>query len=270
MLMAGPFFAFAQSAFDKKEALLVQADTLLNREDYEGALVLYNKVIGKSKLVSDEDYLVFYKRAFCYYGLGKFESALKDVNHYIQKVPNEQAKLLRAYINQELGNLEAQLQDLNEFIVASPGNPELLRWRASVLMDSERYAEARKDIKLLLQHEATPELKVYLGLTYYYLDNQDSALIIFDEVIAATPEFSQPYLYAASLSLEQEAYVLALQYCNGGLKVDGTDLTLLFYKGIALVELENIEEGCRCLTKAFAGGMDDAADYLKGYCYGVE
>jgi len=270
LLMAAPFFVSAQSTANKNETLLAQADTLLGRQDYAGALVLYDKIIEKTKFVSDEDYLVLYKRAFCYYGLGKFENALKDVNHYVQKVLNEQAKLLRAYINQELGNHEAQLADLNEFIAASPGNPDLLRWRASVFMESERYAEAQKDIRRLLAYQPSPDLKAYLGLAYYYQNNQDSALIIFDEVIAANPDYLQTYLYAASLALEEEAYDLALQYCKGGLKVDGSDLTLLFYKGIALVEIENTDEGCRCLKKAFAGGMDDAADYLKSYCYGVE
>lgn len=269
-LMASPFFVSAQSTPNKNESILVQADTLLGRQDYAGALALYDKIIEKSKLVSDEDYQVLYKRAFCYYGLGKFDNALKDVNQYLQRVPDEQGKLLRAYINQELGNLEAQLEDLNEFIDANPGNPDLLRWRASVLMEFERYAEAQKDIRLLLKYQTSPELKAYLGLTYYYQNNPDSALIIFDEVIAANPDYLQTYLYAASLALEEGAYDLALQYINAGLKFDGTNLTLLFYKGIALVENEKIEEGCRCLTKAFSEGMDDAGDYLKSYCYGVE
>ena len=37
-----------------------------------------------------------------------------------------------------------------------------------------------------------------------------------------------------------------------------------------MLELKNDKEGCSCLTKAFAAGEDDAAGYLKEYCYGVE
>lgn len=270
LMMTSPFLVCAQVNSGKNAALLVQADTLMGRQDYEGALSIFNKVLAKSKLVSDDDYKVLYKRAFCYYSLTKFEDALKDVNQYLQKVPDEQAKLLRAYINQELGNFDAQLADLNEFIAGNPGNPDLLRWRASVLMESERYAEAEKDIRLLLQVQPGPELKAYLGLIYYYQNNPDSALTIFDEVIAENPEYPQTYLYSTSLALEEEAYDLALQYVNKGLALDPGNLSLLFYKGIALVEKENLNEGCRCLTKAFAGGVDDASDYLKGYCYGVE
>lgn len=260
----------AQQGKDKNDATMAQADTLLGRQDYAGALTIYNKIIEKSKPVSEEEFSVYYKRAFCYYGLEQFDQALKDINYYIQKKPDDQAKLLRAYINQELGNYEDQLKDINEFISAHPGNMELLQWRASVLMEMERYKEAKNDIQEILKYQDSPELKSYLGLTYYYLNDADSAIMIFDEVIAKEPDIIQTYLYAASLSLEQDAYPLALQYIEQGLKKDPTNNTLLFYKGIALVESDKVAEGCRCLSKVFAAGFDDAGDYLKSYCYGAD
>jgi tetratricopeptide (TPR) repeat protein len=270
LVLISPVFLAAQADKSKNGASMAQADTLLAREDFAGALAIYNKIIDKSKTLSDEEFSAYYKRAFCYYGLEQFDQALKDINHYIQKKPEDQAKLLRAYINQELGNYEDQLKDLNEFITAHPENLELLQWRASVLMEMENYKDAQKDIRQLLKYQNSPELKSYLGLTYYYLNDPDSALMIFDEVIAIDPNHMQTYLYATSLSLEQEAYELALRYVEQGLKKDPTNNTLLFYKGIALVETDKVTEGCRCLTKVFAAGFDDAGDYLKSYCYGVD
>jgi len=269
-LIGCSFNLSAQSDQKKNETLLVQADTLLGREDFAGALSLYSKVVEKSKFQSTDEYRVLYKRAYCYYSLGEYENALADINRYIDKVPDEQAKLMRAYINQELEDYDGQLKDLNEFITSNPGNPEMLRWRASVLMEMERYNDARKDLRLLLQYQESPELKAYLGLSYYYQDDPDSAIVIFDQVIASNPQFTEAYLYASSLSLEQEAYDLALDYADRGLAVDPKNPTLIFYKGIALVEKEKTNEGCKCLTEAFKSGMDDAADYLKNYCYGVE
>ena len=38
-------------------------------------------------------------------------------------------------------------------------------------------------------------------------------------------------------------------------------------KGVALVELEKLDEGCRCLNKSFYSGYDEADGYLKEYCY---
>jgi tetratricopeptide (TPR) repeat protein len=270
LMLISPVFLAAQSDKSKNADIMAQADTLLGKEDYTGALALYNKILEKSKTVSDEDFTVFYKRAFCYYGLEQFDQALKDINQYIQKKPDDQAKLLRAYINQELGNYDDQLKDINEFITAHPDNLELLQWRASVLMEMENYKDAQTDIKKILKYQDSPELKSYLGLTYYYLNDADSALTIFDEVIALEPNHIQTYLYAASLALEQDAFELALRYVEQGLKKDPTNNTLLFYKGIALVETDKVTEGCRCLTKVFAAGFDDAGDYLKSYCYGVD
>ena len=270
LIIMSPVFVIAQAGKEKNETLMAKADTLMAKEDFAGALALYNKIIEQSKTVSDADYSVYYKRAFCFYGLERFDQALTDINQFIQKKPDDQAKLLRAYINQELGNFEDQLKDVNEFVNAHPENLELLQWRASVYMEMEKYKEAQTDIRKILKHQDSPELKAYLGLTYYYLNDADSALTIFDEVIAKSPDNIQTYLYAASLSLEQDAYALALQYIDKGLKKDPTNNTLLFYKGIALVESDKVTEGCRCLSKVFAAGFDDAGDYLKSYCYGVD
>jgi tetratricopeptide (TPR) repeat protein len=255
------FLTVAQSA---KE---VEADTLISRQDYAGALVIYNKIIETTKPDTEEEYQLYYKRAVCHYGLENFDDALKDINKVIEKYPQPQAKLLRAYVYQELENYEEQLKDLDELVSLNPDGSELLQWRASVLMEMGKYKEAQKDIRKVLSYQSSPELKSYLGLSYYYQDNADSALIIFDEVIREAPRMLQSYLYAASLCLDEDANELALTYVNKGLQVEPSNLTLLFYKGIALVGTGQEKEGCRCLTKAFEGGVDDVADYLKEYCY---
>ena len=268
MLMS-PVFAYTQSGEDRR-VQEVKADTLLNNQDYSGALELYNTLIEKLKPSTEEEYRLYYKRAVCYYGLKEFDKALTDVNVYIEKYPQEQAKLLRAYIHQELGNYEDQLTDITELLTNDPENPELLQWRASVYMEWEKYAEAQKDIRKLLSFQSSPQLKSYLGLSYYYQSNADSALMLFDEAIAEDPRFVQTYLYAASLCMDEEVYDLALSYIQKGLQVEPSNITLIFYKGITLIEAGQAPEGCRCLTKAFNSGMDEVADYLKEYCYSAE
>lgn len=264
-MVMSSFFSYAQPSAQE-----IEADTLVSQQNYEAALALYNKIIDKTRPDTEEEYQLYYKRAVCYYGLQNFEEALKDINMVIEKYPQPQAKLLRAYIYQELENYEAQLADLNELLSLNPDNPEMIQWRASVLMESGKYDEAQKDIRKLLRYQSSPDLKSYLGLTYYYQSNPDSALIIFDEIIKEDPNFVQPYLYAASLCLDEEAYELALTYINKGLHAAPANPTFLFYKGIALVETDQEKEGCRCLTKAFKAGIDDVADYLKQYCYGAD
>jgi tetratricopeptide (TPR) repeat protein len=261
----------AQAQFSKKvDERVVEADTLMERQDFAGALALYTKVIESSRMATPQELHVLYKRAYCYYSLERFEDALSDINRYIENTNDLQAVLLRAYVYQELGRTEDQLKDINELAQNSPDNLDILRWRASVLMDAEKYKEARADIQKIMMIDQSPDIVGFLGLTYYYDNDPDSALMYFDRVLAAHPDHMQTYVYASSLALEQESFPLALNYINKGLQQDPAHGTLIFYKGIALVESEKTDEGCRCLAKAFAAGTDDAGDYLKQYCYGVD
>jgi hypothetical protein len=189
MLMSS-FFVAGQTGANANAAMEVYADTLLGRADYKGALELYDKLIESSKPSSTEQYQLLYKRAVCYYGLQNFETALKEINVVIEKYPEAQSKLLRAYIYQELGNYDAQLADLNDLLSENPDNLELIQWRVSVLMEAGKYEEAQKDIRKLLSFQSSPELKSYLGLSYYYQGDPDSAMIIFDEVLKEDPGFT--------------------------------------------------------------------------------
>jgi tetratricopeptide (TPR) repeat protein len=265
LLVMSSFFSLAQGRSTEAEA-----DTLAGRQEYARALDLYNKILEKSTPKTADEYQIYYKRAICYYGLEKFPEALNDINTLIDKYPQPQAKLLRAYINQELEHYDDVLKDINELMVINPDSPEMIQWRMSILMETGKYKEAQADIRKLLAYQPSSQLKSYLGLSYYYLSNSDSALIIFDEIIKEDPEFKESYLYATSLCLDEEAYELALSYVNEALKRDPSNSTLLFYKGIALVKTDKEKEGCRCLTKAFDAGIDDVGEYLKAYCYGSD
>ncbi len=268
VLVASPFFMFGQSKQSAHDALEIKADTLLNQQDYEGAVKLYSSLVKKSKLKRESDFTFLYKRAYCFYSLQQYDEALADLNRYLKNIPNDQARILRLYTNQSLGDVDAQLEDLNILLQKNPERGELLQWRLSLLMDSEKYKEAQHDIRNLLSTQDDQELQAYLGLTHYYLENIDSAFAIFDQLVEQQPTYIQTYLFAGSISLEEEEYDASLYYINKGLRVEPDNATLLFYKGIALVEKEDLIEGCRCLNKAFSKGMDDAGEYLDEYCYG--
>jgi tetratricopeptide (TPR) repeat protein len=214
---------------------------------------------------------VYYKRAYAYFNLEKYDNALQDINSYLKKNQTDlQAVLLRANVYVQRSQWANAIGDINTLMAANP-NPELLRWRASVALQGGEYHRAQRDIEELLLHEEDAELQSYLGLCYYYQNKQDSALQVFNTVIQKHPQLIETYIYAGSLCLEAGEYEQALFYINKGLAVSPTNETLLYYKGAALVENpKTVDEGCRCLMKAFTSGMDDAAEYLKEYCFGTE
>ena len=248
-----------------------EGDTLLDRQDFEGAIARYTKVIKTTKLKDREAFGCVYKRAVAYYSIGNFENALADLEIFVPAYPQvPQAKLLRALVYKGLGDTEKQLQDLNEALAYQQDNPGLLKWRASLYLDIGEYALARNDAEQARQLQDDAEVELYLGFAWYYLDQPEEAIACINKAIELDATYLPAYLYGGTFSLEQEQFDKALQYLNLALRLDPKNLTATMYKGIALVELEKTEEGCRCLRKAYYAGEDAAGDYLKEYCYGIE
>jgi len=266
--------AIAVSGFSqdpKWAAWETEADTLMSREDFTGATKLYTKVVEASKLKDKTSYRALYKRAVAYYSSGDFQNAILDMNRFIPEFPESyQARILRALAYRESGDVDNQLKDVESALELSNGEPQILKWRAGLLMEKGEFKQAKEDLLLVRQFQDDPEVEMNLAFAYYSLDNPDSAILAINKSIELDATFAPAYLYGGSFSLEQENFELAIKYLNVALKLDPENATALFYKGVALVELKREEEGCRCLTKAFMSGQDDAADYLKQYCYDID
>jgi tetratricopeptide (TPR) repeat protein len=266
--------AIAQSGFSqnpKWAAWETEGDTLMGQQKFKEAAKLYTKVIDASRLKDKASYRPLYKRAVAYYSDSDFQKAIKDMDRFIPEFPeNYQAHVLRALAYRELGDVDNQLKDIEVALELTGGEPQIMKWRASLLMDKGEYKAAKDDLLIVKQFQDDPEVEMNLAFAYYSLDKPDSAMLAINSSIELDGTFGAAYLYGGSFSLEQENYELALKYLTVALKLDPENVTALFYKGIALVELKKEEEGCRCLSKAFMAGQDDAADYLKQYCYGIE
>jgi tetratricopeptide (TPR) repeat protein len=261
--------AHAQS--EQWKALEVEADTLMSRENYEGALLKYDQIIKATGLKDADTYFIYYKRGVCLYSLQRYEEALQDVEQFIKLQPDfHQAKLLKAFLGREMGDTQIQITSLTDLLQQDPKNLDLLKWRATTFVDAGMYAESRRDTKAAQNIHDDAELEGYMGISYYYESKSDSALMYFDKAIALDRSYLTSYLYAGSLCLDEEAYDLSLIYLNKGLQIDPTNVSLQFYKGIALVEKGDLIPGCRLLAKAFNSGIDDAGDYLKDFCYKME
>jgi len=272
-----PFFLFAlvvcsaSAQNEKWEKWETEADTLSTHGQHGEAIKLYTKVIDASGLKDGAGYSALYKRAIAYYSIGDFGHALADLDRFIKSYSTfPQARLLRALVHKELGNTEQQLVDLAEALRTQPGNPALLKWRASIYIDGDHFELAKKDALLVRLLADDAENEMYLGVAYYNLGDIDSAFVSMNKSMELEPTFLPPYLYAGTFGLEQEQFDVALSYLDLALMLDPGNTSALLYKGIALTGSKRMEEGCRCLRKAFYSGMDEASDYLTEYCIGTE
>ncbi|MCU0369097.1 MAG: tetratricopeptide repeat protein [Cyclobacteriaceae bacterium] len=264
-------FSSAVAQTPKWKSLEVEADTLLNRQDYLGAIKLYTKVIKASKLQERDDYAAVYKRGLSYYSSANFTKAIEDMNVFIPKFPDSfQGHVLRALSYRELDDTENQLSDVEEAFRISRGDAQIMRWRASLYLELSKYQEVINDLTILKLVQDDSEIESNLAFAYYSLGKPDSAFMALNKSIELEPTYLPAYLYGGSFALQESDFELALKYLNIALRLEPDNYTAWFYKGIALIELKQEDKGCSCLQKAFYGGVDDAGDYLKQYCFGEE
>jgi tetratricopeptide (TPR) repeat protein len=249
-----------------------QGDTLMGQQQYAEATKVFTRIIDGTKLSERSDYNALYKRAICqYYTEGQHDLALADVDKFIKEFPHiPQSHILRALIYRIKEDADKQLEDLNIALDLQPANPGLFKWRAGLLLDKEEYEKARSDAKMAILFQDDPEAEAYLAFAQFNLKNPDSALLAINKAIELDYSYVPAYLYGGSFCLQSNEYELALKYLNLGMRVDPENAALLFYKGVALVELEKIDQACSCLNKAFYMGYDDASGYIEEYCYKVE
>jgi tetratricopeptide (TPR) repeat protein len=246
-----------------------KGDTLYVHEDYKGAIKLYTKAISKSKLKDKEEYRMFYKRAVCYFSTEEYALALKDIETFSGAYPGvPQSSLLKAFIYREIENDDLQLENLSAAMENQEPGPDLLKWRGLLYLQKSEFEKAKSDLQLARDLKDDPEVETYLGLCFYNLQKKDSALSCFNRSVELDATFMAAYLYAGSLTLEDGDYDLCLKYLNLALRLDPSNKEALYYKGVALIEMEKVTEGCSCLNRAFYAGMDDAGDYLEEYCFG--
>lgn len=245
-----------------------EADTLVAQEQYAAAIKLYSKAIKSSKLKDKEDYSLLYKKAVCNYSISNFQEALQDVNAFIVEYPSSfQAYILKAFVYREIDEVDNQLLAIDSAIKLRPGNPDLIKWRSVLNLDKEEYHKVKEDLSFVKAIQDDAEVEMYLGFAYYNLGSVDSAFMSLNKAIEFEPTYLPAYLYGGSFSLQEDNNELALKYLDVATRLDPNNTTIQFYRGIALLELDRVDEGCSLLAKAFYAGEDDAGDYLAERCY---
>src|SRR5258708_2078936 len=270
LLLTCAGFVSAQDEQTRWSQWEAEADTLMNHQDFAGAAKLYTKIVDDSKLKGKSNYKLLYKRAVSYYSAEDFDHALADVNLFITEFPESpQPRLLRALINRQKSDDASQLIDLQKAIELGNTNPQLLFWRGTLLAANGENESAKKDLLTVQKINDDAEVETMLGTVYRALGKTDSAFVCLNKAIVLDVNYTASYIYAGSFCVEDEKYDLAVKYLNLALRVESENISALFYKGIALLKQEKLDEACRCLRKALDSDEDDAADYLKEFCFDV-
>lgn len=251
-----------------------EAQELMQQENFSGALDVYSRIISMTGLEREEDHQALYRRAICYYYLGKNEEALMDIDRFMPHNPGSSTPyVLRSFLHRNLGNSTKVLDDLNQVLSMNTGEQDsvdILRFRSTALLSLQRYAESVSDMKFAMKEREDPEGLSVLAFAYFNLGQTDNAIIAVNRSVELDFSYMPAYLYAASFLLDAGDNRKALVYARLGTMADETADAAWFYAGLALVNMDDPDQGCKYLNKAFYLGNDDAGYYLTQYCFPTE
>lgn len=267
--------ASAQRPADSQLAKMQrEAQELMQQENFSGALEIYSRIIELTGLEREEDQQVLYRRAICYYYLGKNEEALKDIDGFMPHNPGSSTPyILRSFLHRNLGNSSNVLDDLNQALTMNTGEQDsvdLMRFRSTALLSLQRYKESVEDMKFAMKDREDPEGFSVLAFAHFNLGEIEKAISSVNRAIELDFSFMPSYLYAASFLLDAGENQKALVYARLGTMADDTSDAAWFYAGLALVNMDDPDKGCKYLNKAFYLGNENAVYYLTQYCFPAE
>jgi tetratricopeptide (TPR) repeat protein len=251
-----------------------EAQELMQQEKFSEALVVYDRIVALTGLKTGEDHQILYRRSICKYYLGKFEEALMDIDSFMPFNPGSSTPyVLRSFLHRNLGNGEKVVSDLNQALSMNTGEQDsvdLMRFRSTALLSLKRYKESVEDMKIAMKERTDPEGLSVLAFSYFNLGETENAINSVNRSIELDFSYLPAYLYAASFLLDAGENQKALIYARLGTMADDTSDAAWFYAGLALVNMDDPDRGCKYLNKAFYLGNDDAGYYLSQHCYPTE
>lgn len=248
-----------------------EAQTLMQEEKFSEAAAIFTKIINATGLEREDDHLALFRRAICYYYIGNFELSLSDINAFLPHNPGRSTPyVLRSFLYRSLGDSEAVIKDLNQALTMNTGeqdSSQLLRLRSTALLETRKYQEAIADIRSSMIAGEDPEGLGILAFAYFQLNEPDKGLEYVRRSIELDHTYLPVYLYAASFLLQIGRPEEAALYARLAIMADDNSSDAWFYLGASLISLDQIDSGCKCISKAFYSGNENATGYLTQFCY---
>ena len=210
---------------DNIDKLIERGDALLAQEQYESAIVLYNKVIKTEGATSE----LLERRGLCYYGFGDSDRAFSDLNQAVEIAPendnalfnrgliymyeNRPAEALRdieaaikicgfdleyllhcALLNIDLKRYEKAVLVCQEILKPEPENITALEYQAAAYNALEQFTASEEIFRQLIDlNTADPVFHDGLGLALSKMDRDEEALGHFDHALKIEPQFPEPW-----------------------------------------------------------------------------
>ena len=119
---------------------------------YESALKDINTYLSRNPEQQESLYDVYINRAIIFYNLGYYEDALKDVNQSLEIKETGEAYVHRANIHRYLDKIDACMNDLNRSLELGETHLDIYLSRGLIHSYNQDYELAEKDLDLFLNN----------------------------------------------------------------------------------------------------------------------
>ncbi|GHT18214.1 hypothetical protein FACS189429_4310 [Bacteroidia bacterium] len=234
------------------DLLLEKAIIYENREEYDRALEIYNRIIEIDAFVAEvwfnlgqmhhyngdyqqaieaynyaaaldeEDMLTCLQRAHVLFQLDRYKEAIELYTEYGEKTGDTwQANIFVAECYEQTEEYEKAIEFFQKSLEKYPDNYEALLGIGSCLLEQEKFAESIKYIEHALEIEdEEPETWVYFAEALVGLNKINYALLAYTKALELEPKQPDTLVAMAGLLMEEEEFEQALELYRAAQQFD--------------------------------------------------
>lgn len=199
---------------DKNYHVSSQAKNLLGTTNHEFYIFNYN-VNAYTNIIEESDSIDSYlSRGKYYHLLGKYQEALADFNHVIQKEPDNINGYFRAIIYLELEDYQAAINDFNTILRLKPDLYYEIYLIQNKLREQIKLNEAQQFINNFSEHISkcgSPNFNESLAEAYLTVNKYQDAIEILTKILTSYDYYLVPY-YIVCYSRRFQAYLALNDY----------------------------------------------------------
>ncbi len=245
--------------------LYYQARAYEGLEDYKKAIEIYENILKNNDIVTNK---ILFHYAISLFEDEQFELALQYFNIFGEEDGHFLHSLeFKGLILMELGKYEEALA-VYEILTSKEDPPSNhITNHAAVLSKLERYDEALEMIEKSLERDPDdPAALAVKGDIYFHSGNYANAEILYNQVLAITPEDVDVQNNKALALSKLERHEESLAIFDGILEKNQNQKTTLLNKGTVLYELKRYDEAIAAFERVLAlePENDDALNNIGG------
>ncbi len=198
-----------------------------------------------------------------------YKQAMLQLDRILSQAPkHEEALLLKSRTFQQTGQPEAAIQTIGKAITANGKNHEALSFRAVMLANQGKYAEAQKDILAAINLDSNnPDYRIELGINQQLQGKYKEAVHSFNEVIKRYPENDNAYYLRGNARQKLGNKVRALKDYDMAIRLNPSVPEFFSKRGFLLMEQERYEDAIDDFTTIMALASEDNSDNKLAIAY---